>query len=183
MRIAGALAPVPHGDRTWSMSYPASTMNPPTHLANLRIDDLLAHIGSDAISPGAGVAGALALALAAACACKAVSVSLKHQPDNSELRSALASLRRMASIALADGDRDAEAFEAFIHEKNPSASDRLLCEEERFGALIAACTAAIAEDESKIQPNMAGDICAARALVRAAQQIQERNEAEANASR
>jgi hypothetical protein len=156
---------------------------PAMRVADLPIHELLAQISSNAITPGSGVAGALALALAAACAYKAASITLKHAPETLELRSALVTLRVIASTALADGDRDSDAFEAVVHQKSSPAIDRLVCEEEQFADLVTTLVEVVDRIESQIQPNMAGDIFAARALATAAQQIQERNEGEALATR
>jgi formiminotetrahydrofolate cyclodeaminase len=75
-------------------------MNASVSIAKLQVEDLVAHISSSAVSPGAGSAGAVALALAAACASKAVSVSLKHDPDELDLRSALASFMKIARLVV-----------------------------------------------------------------------------------
>ncbi len=158
-------------------------MEPAIRVADFYVHELLAQIGSNAISPGSGVAGAMALALAAACAHKAVGMTLKHAPDTFELRSALVTFRVIASTALADGDRDSKAFQAFVHERSASAVDRLVCEGEELADLIATLMEAMDRIESKIQHNMAGDIFAARVLAAAAQQIQQRNEGEALVTR
>ena len=154
-------------------------MNAPVTIANLRVEDLITHIGGSEVSPGAGSAGAVAVALAAACASKAVSVTLKHRPEELELRSALASFASIARLALADADRDSAAFEEFIRDKNSSAVDRLVCEGENVARLIAALATAIEEVEARIRPNMTGDLVAAKALMSAARRIQQRNEGEA----
>jgi hypothetical protein len=156
-----------------------NAMNAPVSIATLRMEDLVAQISSGDISPGAGSAGAVALALAAACASKAVSVSLKHRPNELELQSALASFAQIAHLALNDADRDSAAFEKFIRERNSAAVDRLICEGENLGHLIATLATAIDEIEARIRPNMTGDLVAAKALIDAARRIQERNEAEA----
>jgi formiminotetrahydrofolate cyclodeaminase len=154
-------------------------MNAPLTIATLRVEDLVAHIGSGHVSPGAGAAGAVALALAAACASKAASVSLKHHPDELELRSAVASFAKIARLALTDADRDSDAFEEFIRERNSAAIDRLVCEGERVARLIAALATAIDEIEARIRPNVTGDIVAAKALIGAARRIQQWDEDEA----
>jgi Formiminotransferase-cyclodeaminase len=158
-------------------------MKPTIRVSELRLVELLAHIGGSAVSPGAGVAGAVALALAAACASKAVSITLKHNSDSPELLSALATFQSIEAAALDDGDRDARAFEAFVHERDPSSIDRLVCEGERFKDLVAVLTLAIEQVEPKIQANMVGDLIAAKALASAAQRIQQQNAAEALKSR
>ena len=154
-------------------------MNVPIDIADLRVEDLVAHISSGTVSPGAGSAGAVALALAAACASKAVSVTLKHRPDEPELRSAIASFKKIARLALIDADRDSEAFEEFVRERNPAAVERLVSEGENVAHLIAALETAIDEIDARIMPNMTGDLVAAKALVAAARHIQVSNEGEA----
>ncbi len=148
-------------------------------LSDLRIRELLQRIGSSAVSPGAGVAGAVALALAAACARKAASVSLKHQADDSVLQQAQATLEEIEREALVDGERDAEAFSTLVHEKNRAAVEQLLGEEERFGHLIARLTVAIDAVAPRVRAAMTGDVIAAKALVTAAQRILDSNEREA----
>lgn len=152
-------------------------------IAGLRVDELLDRIGSGAVSPGAGAAGAVALALAAACCSKAVSVSLRHRPDDRQLLSALDTLSRIADAALVDADRDAEAFEAFVHIRGPATTEQLVSESERIKGLIDALRTAIDQVAASIRPNMIGDVIAARALLTAAKAIQERNEGEALHSR
>ena len=142
------------------------------------IQELLTSIGSDDVSPGAGTAGAVAVALAAACAHKAASVSLKHRPDDAELQAALTTFQAIERQALTEGERDAEAFSALIHERSLAAVNRLICEEERLGHLITKLTGTIDAIAPRIQANMSGDIVAAKALVEAGQRIQDRNEAE-----
>jgi formiminotetrahydrofolate cyclodeaminase len=154
-------------------------MNVPVDIADLRVEDLVVHISSGTVSPGAGSAGAVALALAAACASKAVSVTLKHRPDDLELRSALACFTKIARFALIDSDRDSEAFKEFVRERNPAAVERLVSEGENVARLIAALETAIDEIDAKIMPNMTGDLVAAKALIAAARSIQESNEGEA----
>ena len=158
-------------------------MNAPVSIVTLRLEELVAHISSGQVSPGAGSAGAVALALAAACACKAVSVTLKHRPDDVELQSAVASFTKIARGALSDADHDSQAFEEFIRQKDSAAVDRLVCEGENVARLIAALGTAIDTIEARVRPNMTGDLVAARALMSAAHRIQERNEAEAREAR
>ena len=154
-------------------------MNASVSIANLRVEELVAHISSTDVSPGAGSAGAVALALAAACASKAASVSLKHHPDELELRSALASFTKIARLALTGADRDSEAFAEFIHERDSASIDRLVCEGEKVSRLIATLATIIEEIEARIRPNMTGDLVAAKALMGAARRIQQRDEDEA----
>jgi Formiminotransferase-cyclodeaminase len=147
-------------------------------VADLQIGEFLARVCSTAVAPGAGSAGAVALALAAACVGKAVTISLKHHPADAELLAALEALREIVRNALTDADRDAEAFAEFVHERNGPAIERLVCEEARFGRLISRLTIVLDDIAPRIQPNMAGDLVAGRALVAAAQRIQQRNASE-----
>lgn len=149
-----------------------STLTP---LQDVRVQELLARIGSNAVSPGAGAAGAIAAALAAACASKAASVSLKHRPNDPGLHAALNTFQGIIQAALIDAQRDAEAFEAVIHERDAAAIERLICEERTLERLISTLTAAIDAIAPAIQGNMAGDVVAARALATAALKIQRRN--------
>lgn len=152
---------------------------PAESIAALSIDVLVARIGGDEAAPGAGAAGAVALALAAACACKAVAISLKHAPGDAELGTALACFANIARSALADADRDAVAFESFIHGGSAAAINQLVCQGEEIGRLLATLLSGIDAVEPKIRSNMMGDLVAAKALSAAAQRIRQRNEGEA----
>ena len=152
-------------------------------IAKSSVKDLIAHISSGDVSPGAGSAGAVALALAAACAAKAVSVTLKHVPHELRLHSSLACFTEVARLALVDADRDSDAFEAFIRSRSLGRVARLVCEGERVAHLIAALGCAIDEIEPLIRMSVIGDLVAARALLGAARQIQENDEREARQNR
>ncbi|MGH8220368.1 MAG: cyclodeaminase/cyclohydrolase family protein [Steroidobacteraceae bacterium] len=142
-------------------------------IANWPVEDLVVRISSGEVSPGAGAAGAVVLALAAACAGKAASVTLKHLPDEIELRSSLACLRQIARYALTDADRDSEAFKAFIQSRSSSAVARLVSEGGRVAQLIATLDSVIDGIEPLIRTNVMGDLVAARVLASAARRIQE----------
>lgn len=83
------------------------------------------------------------------------------------------------AAALVEADRDSGAFEASIRNKGVAALGRLVSEAERIKQLIDDLANAIEQVADTSQPNMTGDIVAARALATAARQIQERNEEEA----
>ena len=157
-------------------------MTETTSIAELRVAELLALIGSNHVAPGAGSAGAVALALAAACACKAVAISLKHRPADAELLSAATRFGDIGRLALLDADRDSAAFAGFIHAKSADAAQRLVREGENVARLLDALASALGDIEARIEPSMAGDLAAARALAGAARCIQQRNEAETKAS-
>jgi hypothetical protein len=153
-------------------------MNDEFSIAELRVKDLIAAIGSDHISPGAGSAGAAALALATACACKATAITLKHRPDDVELPRVLQRLHAISRRALAAADKDSAAFAAFMREKGSATTSRLIVTERRLGELIAELIAVVTIIEPRILKSVAGDLVAARALAHAALTIEARNEAE-----
>jgi formiminotransferase-cyclodeaminase len=151
----------------------------PPSIAEWRVKDLIALIGSDQVAPGAGSAGAVALGLAAACASKAVSISLKHHPGEIGLQGALECFHEVGRRALSGADQDAEAFANFIRVRNAAAAGRLVFAGETLAHLISAFCAIIDDVEPKIHASVAGDVAAARALAGAARSIQAANEAEA----
>ena len=146
-------------------------------LADLPMGKLTELICSNAVTPGAGAAGALALSLAAACGGKAVSITLKHSNDE-RLPLALNRFRELARSALEAADGDVEAFAAWVRHRGADATDELIKSEERVAHLINALLLTISEVEPCISPNMVGDLVAAKALARAAKEIQMTNEAE-----
>jgi hypothetical protein len=154
-------------------------MSDTSSIGDLRVKDLIASIGSNHVAPGAGAAGAVTLALAAACAGKAISISVKHHPDEIALQRALECCTEIARHALSDADRDAEAFKSFIRARSAAAAARLVDAGEELAHWIDALSAIIDEVETAIEPIVAGDLIAARALAVAARSIQARNEAEA----
>jgi formiminotetrahydrofolate cyclodeaminase len=149
-----------------------------TTIAASPVEDLIARIGSNRVTPGAGAAGAVALALGAACAAKAVAISLKHRPAEVGLQHALVKFEHIASLALKDADRDSAAFAGFLRSPNADSAARLVKEGDQVAHLIDALLGALAEVESDIEPTMAGDLLAARALAAASRSIQQSNEAE-----
>jgi hypothetical protein len=158
-------------------------MSDGSQIAQWRVADLVAHIGSEDVSPGAGAAGAVAVALAAACASKAVSVSLKHHTDDADLRQALESLATIGRYALSNADVDSAAFEEYLHAKDSVTAGRLIRAGRKLGHLIAALNSIVTDIEPGILQSVAGDLAAARALADAARIIETRNEAEtANAN-
>ena len=158
-------------------------MNTGSNIARMRVAQLIEAIGGTQVSPGAGAAGAVTLALAAACAAKAVTISMKHQPEHSGLRRSREALESIARFALAGADRDAEAFAAFIKEHSLGAVAQLIREEDRIARLIEVVSAVVVQVEPHTEPNMAGDLIAARALLEAARRIQSTNSAEAQAEK
>ena len=108
-----------------------------------------------------------------------MSVSLKHRPGELPLQEARERFAEMARRALSGADRDSEAFEGFMHEKSAATAARLLDSGEKLAQLAGILTAVLDDIEPRIEPSMAGDLAAARALAGAAGSIQARNAAEA----
>jgi hypothetical protein len=152
-------------------------------IAQMRVGELVETIGDEGLSAGAGAAGAVTLALAAACAAKATAISIKHQPANDSLRRALDAFERIGRFALAGADRDAEAFATFIKDNTLGAVVELLREGDRLIRLIDILSDALDRIAAQVQPGMAGDVVAARALMDAARTIQLTNCAEAQAEK
>lgn len=135
-------------------------------------------IGRDHPAPGSGAAAAVALALAAACAAKAAAISLKHQPADVTLQSAVESFAELARCALAGADADAQAFEAFLRARNPDLAVRLIRTDAELASLTDLLCALIGEVESRVDAKVRADLAAARQLAQAARRIHERNIAE-----
>lgn len=147
-------------------------------IAERPLHEVIAAIGSDHVSPGAGAAGAVALGLAAACAHKAAAVSLKHHPDDAALLDAAERLAVIARRALLGADRDSDAFRGFIQSPSPQSTARLIAAGATLAHLIDALHAVIDDIEPRVIPTLVGDVLAARALAGAARTIQEKNSAD-----
>jgi len=153
-----------------------------TSLAELPIGKITELICSNAVTPGAGAAGALTLALAAACGGKAVTISLKHS-DDAHLHLALNRFEQLRRCALLEADDDTETFAAWVRDRDADATDGLIESEEKMARLINALLLTISEVEPYIRSNMVGDLIAARSLASAAKTIQITNEAETKGGR
>lgn len=158
-------------------------MGRPSSIAQMRVQELIATIGEQGLTAGAGAAGAVTLALAAACAAKAASISLRHQPANERLPRLLDLLERIGRFALAGADRDAQAFATFLRENTLGAVVDLLHEGDRLLRLNDIVADTLEKLAPEIIPSMAGDVVAARALLAAARRIQETNSAAAQAQK
>jgi formiminotetrahydrofolate cyclodeaminase len=158
-------------------------MDNSSRIGQLRVGELVATIGDTGLSAGAGAAGAVTLALAAACAAKAVAISIRHQPANDNLRRSLDAFERIGRFALSGADRDAAAFATFIRENTLGAVVELLREGDRLMRLVDILSEALDKIQAQVEPSMAGDVVAARALMDAARKIQLTNSAEAEAEK
>jgi hypothetical protein len=144
-------------------------------LADRTLEEVIESVASEGISPGAGAAGAVALALAAACAGKAVAITLKRRPDDAALRQSRDKLAAIGRRALRGAEADASRFEDFVRDKDAKAADRLVGIGERLQRLAGDLESALAEIESRVDPVVANDVTAARALGLAFTAIQSLN--------
>jgi hypothetical protein len=152
-----------------------------TPIAQMRVGDLIDAIGGKGLAAGSGAAGAVTLALAAACAAKAAAISSKHQADNPALRRLKEISEKIAQFALAGADRDAQAFATFIREHTVGTVVQLLREGDKTVHLIDVLATTVDRLAPQIEPSMAGDLVAARALMAAARATALNNSAEARA--
>lgn len=144
------------------------------NLADLPLGEVIVSVASEDISPGAGAAGAVALALAAACAGKAVAITLKRRPDD-ELVRARERLAGIARRAMRGAEVDATRFEDFVRTKDAETADRLIDAGEWLRRLAVDLEDALRGIEDRIDPVVASDVAAARALGSAFVAIQSRN--------
>lgn len=138
------------------------------------LSELLAALASDHISPGSGTAGAAAMAFAAACAGKALAISRKHRAADEVALAAQTQLQEIVRKSLERADVDSARFEDFLRHKNQQTARALLEADEQTQALAAELGAVLDRIEPGVHAIVAGDILAARALLKAATRIQER---------
>jgi formiminotetrahydrofolate cyclodeaminase len=139
------------------------------------VETLVTRLGSDAVTPGAGAAGALALAFAAACASKALAITAKHRTLPAALVEAAGSIARLQSAALRGADEDAEHFKEFLEHRSARTAEELLQADCSLLALCDSLRDLIDRISGEVDPIVAGDVSAARALVEAAAAIHRGN--------
>lgn len=141
------------------------------------VETLVGRLGSDAMTPGSGAAGALALALAAACASKAIAITAKHRALPDALLETARLLAHLQEAALHGADEDAEHFRQFLQHHSPTTAADLRHTDLILLDLCRSLNGLIDRIAGDIHPIVAGDITAARALVDAAAAIHQRNSA------
>jgi len=141
------------------------------------IETLVSRLGSDAMTPGSGAAGALALALAAACAGKALAITAKHRPLSDALIESARSIADLQEAAIHGADEDADHFRQFLQHRSPATAADLRHTDLILLDLCKSLSSLIERIAGDIHPIVAGDISAARALVAAAAAIHQRNSA------
>jgi formiminotetrahydrofolate cyclodeaminase len=147
----------------------------PDKTRNYRLEDFLRDLSSEDRLPGSGAAAAIALALAAACAAKAAAVTLKHAPDDSQLRQAHARLVSYIDAAIAGSDEDMERFTRFLRLRSAEAARAVAAADQKLLALINAVTGSLELLDQQVRRSVSGDLAAARALIQAARTIDVEN--------
>jgi len=142
------------------------------------LEDFLRDLSSDSGRTGSGAAGAIALALGAACAAKAAAITLKHAPDNDQLRKARVQLLEHIDAAIEGSDDDSERFARFLRRRSRLAAESVISTDQKLLERVDELTAILESIDPQIRRNVAGDIVAARALSVAARAIQIENIAE-----
>jgi formiminotetrahydrofolate cyclodeaminase len=138
------------------------------------LNELLAALASDRISPGSGTAGAAAMAFAAACAGKALAISSKHRAADEVALAAQTQLQEIVRKSLQRADIDSARFADFLHHKNQQTARALIEADQQTQALAAELRVLVDRIEPRVHPVVSGDILAARALLEAAARIQDR---------
>lgn len=147
----------------------------PPSFADRTLAEVVRAIAGDGVAPGAGAASAVTLALAAACAAKAVAVTLRHRPEDEPLQRLREKLLALASGALSGAEEDTRRFEQFMRSRDARSAAPLLRSGERLQQLGAALKELSDQAASAIEPAVAGDLLAARALCDACLAIQHEN--------
>jgi formiminotetrahydrofolate cyclodeaminase len=147
------------------------------------LEDFLRDLSSDSGRAGSGAAGAIALALGAACAAKAAAISLKHDPNNDQLREARGQLLAHIDAAIEGSDDDSKLFARFLRHRSRLAAESVISADQKLLERVDELTAILESIDPQIRQNVAGDIVAARALSVAARAIQIENIAEMRAVR
>jgi formiminotetrahydrofolate cyclodeaminase len=147
------------------------------------LEDFLRDLSSDSGRAGSGAAGAIALALGAACAAKAAAISLKHDPNNDQLRQARGQLLAHIDAAIEGSDDDSKLFARFLRHRSRLAAESVISADQKLLERVDELTAILESIDPQIRQNVAGDIVAARALSVAARAIQIENITEMRAVR
>jgi hypothetical protein len=146
-------------------------------VSHLTLKEFVKALGSEAIAPGCGAAGALTLALAAGCAAKAFALSARHNHIE-RLSKAATESRIIALIALEGARRDSRDFREWLMSHASKASAEALDRDAQilFGVARALEVLVSANGQDVIE-TLAPDIAAAKDLLAAFNAIEVRNRA------
>lgn len=142
---------------------------------NYGLEAFLRDLSCEDRLPGSGAAGAIALALAAACAAKAAAISLKHAPENEQLRHAHRQLIAYIDAAIEGSDEDSERFARFLRLRSEAAARSVVAADLKLLALVDELTECLSRLDGQLRRGVSGDLVAARALIQAARTIQIEN--------
>jgi formiminotetrahydrofolate cyclodeaminase len=146
-------------------------------LSDQTLADFVKRLGSTAVAPGSGAAGAVALALAAGCVAKAFSISYRHT-DASELREATDQARSLATIALEGAQRDGDDFHRWLQSHSAPAAEALRQDARKLLCLSSALRELIATYRAAVIPSLTADLGAALDFIAAFEAIETRNDGE-----
>jgi hypothetical protein len=146
-------------------------------LPNQTLADFVNRLGSTAIAPGSGAAGAVALALAAGCVAKAFAISYRHT-NASGLREAADHARSLAAIALEGAQRDGDDFRRWLQSHSAPAAEALRQDARKLLCLSSVLQELIATHRPAVIPSLAADLCAALDFIAAFEAIETRNSGE-----
>jgi hypothetical protein len=142
---------------------------------NYGLEAFLRDLSCEDRLPGSGAAGAIALALAAACAAKAAAISLKHAPENEQLRHARRQLIAYIDAAIEGSDEDSERFARFLRQRSEAAARSVVAADLKLLALVDELSECLSRLDGQLRRGVSGDLVAARALIQAARTIQIEN--------
>jgi formiminotetrahydrofolate cyclodeaminase len=146
-------------------------------LSDQTLADFVNRLGSTAIAPGSGAAGAVALALAAGCLAKAFVISYRHT-NASGLREAADHARSLATIALEGAQRDGDDFRRWLQSHSVPAAEALLQDARKLLCLSSVLQELIATHRPAVIPSLAADLGAALDFIAAFEAIETRNSGE-----
>jgi formiminotetrahydrofolate cyclodeaminase len=146
-------------------------------LSDQTLADFVKRLGSTAVAPGSGAAGAVALALAAGCVAKAFSISYRHT-NASELREATDHARSLATIALEGAQRDGDDFRRWLASHSAPAAEALRQDARKLLCLSSVLRELIATYGAAVIPSLTADLGAALDFIAAFEAIETRNDGE-----
>ena len=150
-------------------------------LSDQTLADFVNRLGSTAMAPGSGAAGAVALALAAGCLAKAFGLSYRHT-SASELREAADHSRALATIALECAQRDGEDFRRWLESHSAPAAAALRQDARQLFGLSSVLKKLLATHRDAVIPALIADLEAALDFIAAFEAIETRNNSELPAS-
>jgi methenyltetrahydrofolate cyclohydrolase len=135
-------------------------------LNELRVGELLAALGERTPTPASGVATALTGALAAGL----TELAARFAGDEDAVVRAKAAVTRLVELA----DEDAEAYSAFMADRNETTRARIIAVPEEIAARADDVAELAERVRTQLRSSVAGDAEAAVELARAAAQVARR---------